>query len=591
VAVAASSPGPPAVARWVVPTAGAAAAAAAVLAVQSGGVLLTRYAETSPVALGADLAAGLAMIAAGLVTWFARPGAPPVLAVLIGCTWSASDWIGGEHAPPAARSIAMVAAPFLPVLVAHLALVEPEGRLRGPARMAVGVGYAATGALALGQALVRDPLFDRYCWQNCTDNVFLVRADVDAARVLATLSAWTTIGIGALLAAAVALGALRGRPTSRAASDLVPVAAAGVVAAEAAYALLRLVAPAQEPSDGLFPALFLVRAGALVTLAAALAVPAVRSLRARAGVRRLAHDLAAAPAPGRLRAVLAETLGDDRLEVAYWLDRPQRFVDAGGRPVEPAPASDQVVTTLARGGRPVAVVVHDRTLRERARHLDEAIGSAVRLAVDNERLRAEALFRLEDVRASQARVVARSDATRRTLERDLHDGAQQRLIAVSFQLHAALIAARADGDLAAERLLEEACDRAAAALADVRRLAHGIFPAILSDAGLAPALRTFAAGALLPVEVVEVDEGRCAAAAETAAYVVVVEVVADAARRSAGYVTVRVERHEHTLTVLMADDGEPPDPSALLHVTDRVEALGGRVGLEPGALRAEIPCG
>jgi signal transduction histidine kinase len=384
---------------------------------------------------------------------------------------------------------------------------------------------------------------------------------------------------------------LRGRPTTRAGSGLVPALAAVAVAAEAAYALLRLLAPAQEPSGGFHPALFLVRAAALVALAAALAVPAVRILRIRTAVRMLAHDLAVAPAPGRLRAVLAETLGDSRLEVAYWLDRPQRFVDADGRPVEPAAAPDQVVTTIARGGEAVAVVVHERNLRERARQLEETIGSAVRLAVDNERLRAEALFRLQDVRASQARVVARSDATRRTLERDLHDGAQQRLIAVSFQLHEALSAARADDDPVAERLLAEACDQAAAALADVRQLAHGIFPAILSDAGLAPALRTFAAGAVLPVEVLEVDDGRCAVEAETAAYVAVVEAVADAARRSAGYATVRVERDEQSLTVLVADDGSPREPAALQHVTDRVEALGGRVRLEPGAVRAEIPCG
>jgi signal transduction histidine kinase len=592
VAVAASLRGPPAVARWAVPTVAAAAATAAVIAVQGAGLHLTSYAETSPVALGADLAAALAMIAVGAVSWFARPGAAALLAVLIGCAWSAPDWIGREAAPAAVRSVAMVVAPFLPVLVAHLALSEPDRRLPRPARTAVCVGYAATATIALGQALVRDPLFDRYCWQNCADNVFLLRADVDVAQVLAALSGATTVGIGVLAGAVLAHGLLCGRPAIGAGSGRVPALGAAVVlASEAAYALLRLLAPAQEPSDGLFPALFLLRAVALVALAATLAVPAVRILRTRAAVRRLARDLAVTPAPGRLRAALAETLGDGRLEVAYWLDRPQRFVDAEGCPVEPAPASDQVVTTIARGGEPVAIVVHDRTLRERATQLEQTIGSAVRLVVDNERLRAEALFRLQDVRASQARVVARSDATRRTLERNLHDGAQQRLIGVSFQLHAALAAARADGDPAAERLLAGACDQAVTALADVRQLAYGIFPAILSDAGLAPALRTFAAGAALPVEVLEVDDRRCAVEAETAAYVVVVEAVADAARRSAGYATVRVGRHQRRLVVVVADDGSRPDPAALRHVTDRVEALGGRLVLGPGAVRAEIPCG
>lgn len=436
--------------------------------------------------------------------------------------------------------------------------------------------------------MVRDPLFDRYCWQNCTDNVFLVRADVDAARVLATLSAWTTIGIALLLAAAVLLRVV---PTSQLGSGLMLPLAAGVTAAEAAYALLRLFDPAQEPSAGPFPELFLLRAGALMALAAALAVPAVRSLRSRVAVRRLTRDLAAAPAPGRLRAVLAERLGDDRLEVAYCLDHPRRLVDAHGGPVEPAPAPDQVMTTIARGGRAVAVVIHDRSLRERAGLLEKTIGSAARLAVDNERLRAEALSRLADVRASQARVVARSDATRRALERDLHDGAQQRLLGVSFQLHAALAAARAEGDAAAVALLTEASNQAVGALAEVRQLAHGIFPAILTDAGLAPALRTFAAGAVLPVEILEVPLERCGNGAETATYVVVVEAVTDAARRSAAFATVRVRREARLLTVVVADDGAPAEARFFVLVTDRVEALGGRLSVGPHGVRAEIPCG
>jgi signal transduction histidine kinase len=292
-----------------------------------------------------------------------------------------------------------------------------------------------------------------------------------------------------------------------------------------------------------------------------------------------------------LRTVLAERLGDDRLQVAYWLDNPRRLVDATGRPVVPAPAADQVVTTIARRGRAVAVVVHSGALRERAGLLEKTIGAAARLAVDNERLSAEALSRLADVRASQARVVTRSDATRRALERDLHDGAQQRLLGVSFQLHAALAAARTDGDPATVALLSQAAEEAVEALAEVRQLAHGIFPAILTDAGLAPALRTFAAGAVLPVEILEVTQDRCASGPETAAYVVVVEAVADAARRSATYATVRVRHDDELLTVVVADDGAPAEARPFVLVTDRVEALGGRLSVGPDGVRAVIPCG
>jgi signal transduction histidine kinase len=576
----------PAGAPWVVPAVAVAAAAAAVVGTRSTGVMITSYAETSRPAFGADLGAGLAMMTAGVAVRLASPAAPALLAVLIGAAWSASDWVGAEQAPAAVRSVAMVAAPFLPALVVHLALAWPGGRLRGTARTAVAVAYAVTAATVLGQALLREPLFDRHCWQNCTDNVFLVRADVDAARMLATLSAWTTIGIALLLASAVVF---RTGPTSRPGPVL--LLAAGATVTEGLYAALRLVAPAGEPTAAPFPALFLLRATALLALAAALTGAAVATVRRRTALQRLAQELAAAPVPGALRRTLAESLGDPRLRVAYWLDGPQCHVDADGQQVDAGPAPGQVATTITRAGAAVAVVVHDRGLSEQARVLQHVIGAAARLAIDNERLRAEALYRVRDVRASQRRIVASSDVARRALERDLHDGAQQRLLGVSFQLHGALTGARAGGCDAEVPLLTQASTQALEALAALRELAHGIFPAILTDAGLAPALRTYAAGAALPVELVEVDEERYAAEVETAAYVAVTEAVTDAARRSAGYAAVRVRRDRDRLAVVVTDDGDAADPVHLQHLVDRVEALGGRLTIGPGALRAELPCG
>jgi signal transduction histidine kinase len=572
---------------WMVPAVGVAAAAAAVVATRGSGVLVSSYAETSELALGADLAAGLAMMTAGVAIRLMSPAGPALVAVLIGGAWSASDWVGAEQAPAAVRSVAMVAVPFLPALVAHLGLAWPEGRLRGAARTAVALVYAVTAATVLGLAVLREPLFDRHCWQNCTDNVFLVRADVDAARMLATLSAWTTIGIALLLACAV-LFCIGPRP--RRGPGPVLLLAAGVAAAEGLYAAVRLAEPAGEPASAPFPALFLLRAGALLALAVALSGSAVATLRRRAALQRLAQELAATPAPGALRRTLAESLGDPQLRVAYWLDSPRCHVDADGQQVEADPAPGQVATAITRGGAVVAVVVHARGLSEQARVLQHVIGAAARLAIDNERLRAQALFRLRDVRASQRRIVASSDVARRALERDLHDGAQQRLLGVSFQLHGALTGARAGGCDAEVPLLTEASAQALEALAAVRELAHGIFPAILTDAGLAPALRTFAAGAGLPVELVEVDEERYAAEVETAAYVAVTEAVADAARRSAGYAAVRVCRDRDRLDVVVTDDGDAADPAHLQHLVDRVEALGGRLAIGPGSLRAELPC-
>lgn len=277
---------------------------------------------------------------------------------------------------------------------------------------------------------------------------------------------------------------------------LAPAALVGV--AEAAYALLLLTRPAEDPFDPVYATVHLLRAGALLLLALGLARKAWRTWHTRRTVRRLSHELASAPGPGRLRDVLARSVGDERLQVAYWLDGPGLHVDAEGRPADVVPDAGRAVTTLSRSGRPVAVVVHDADLRT-AHALPGEIGAAARLAVDNERLHAEALYRLADLRASQARVVERSDGTRRRLERDLHDGAQQRLLAVSYALRLALIDACGDETLV--RLLGEAKAVAACSLTELRELAHGSFPAILADAGLGPALTTFVLSAELPVEV------------------------------------------------------------------------------------------
>jgi signal transduction histidine kinase len=314
----------------------------------------------------------------------------------------------------------------------------------------------------------------------------------------------------------------------------------------------------------------------------------IRARRARSAIARLAADLGEAPAPGSLQAALARSLGDETLEVAYWLPRSQRYVDAAGRPLEPLAADGRAATTIVRGGQPVALVLHDSALSGAA--MERELGAATRLAVDNERLRAEVVSQIEDLRASRARIVEAGDATRRRLERDLHDGAQQRLLALSYDLRIARAAAEKDGDLVDARLLAEAAGEAQAALEELRELAHGIHPAILTEAGLGPALATLADAAGLPVEIGEIPAERFPAPVETAVYVVVAEAIADAARRSAGFASVSVTSDDGLLFVEVADDGAKRI-SALTHVADRVGARGGRLEAANGIVRAQIPAG
>jgi signal transduction histidine kinase len=252
---------------------------------------------------------------------------------------------------------------------------------------------------------------------------------------------------------------------------------------------------------------------------------------------------------------------------------------------EPAAESGRAVTSLVRDGRRIALVAHVAGVAE----LEHEIGAAVRLALENERLQAEVLAQLHDLRVSRARIVETGDAERRRLERDLHDGAQQRLLALSFDLRVARAAAGGEGDAETAARLDEATGEAQTALVELRELAHGIHPAILTEAGLTPALATLADEAPLAVEVGDTPGERYPAPVETTAYVVVAEAIDDAARRGADYAAVSAACRDKHLVVEVEDDGSERTAS-LIHLADRVGAVGGRLHVEPTKLRAEIPC-
>jgi signal transduction histidine kinase len=336
----------------------------------------------------------------------------------------------------------------------------------------------------------------------------------------------TSAGLGLL---AVALAAARvGRATraGRLTYAMVLAPCALAAAAEAGYAALLLRDPAEDPADPRFAAAYLARGAALILLAAGVAAAALLGRRRRAALSRLAQDLGTAPPPGALRLALARSLGDPGLDLAYWLPASGRFVDPTGRPVDrPSPGH---ATTEIRRGQLIAVVRHDRAL-DPAADLSELVGSAARLAIDNERLRAAQLAQLDELSASRRRLVAAADAARRGLERDLHDGAQQHLLAVVYELRLARSAA--DGDLAAT--LDAAVDMVAVALHELRDLAHGIFPAVLEEGGLVPALWTLADEAAVPVELSEVPQERLPAPVERAAYLVISGAI-DAATAASG---------------------------------------------------------
>jgi signal transduction histidine kinase len=564
-------------------------AIAALLTVDHGGDFETTYAAALPAARVADLAAGLGLVVAGgLAATQVRTRRLGVLALLAGLAWFGADWEGADDAQALLRSLGALVAPFTLVFVFHLALAVPDGRVRSRvARVAVIGAYALVALLTVARAVFRDPLLDLYCWRNCTDNSFLVHADAGIASALGDVLLWSALAIALGLVGFTWRRLLRATGPGRRA--LLPILGPALLvgASEATYAITLLRTPLEDPDRTGFAAIFLARSGSYTLLALGLAWSLLRVARTRARLARLASDLGEAPRPGRLRDSLATALGDPGIEVLYSRSGRGELIDADGRAAH-APGPDRAVARIARGDRPLALVLHDPALVSEP-ELARALGSAARLSVENEALRAEAMAQLHALQTSRGRIVESGDSARRRLERDLHDGAQQRLLALSYDLRLARAGAADDDDGQLVSMLDTAVDETDAALEELRELAHGIYPAILTEAGLAPALATLADEAPLPVEVRGVPPERQPPSVETTAYALVAETIEEASRRGATTVTAQVRREGSVLVVAVEDDGALRS-SPLVHLADRVGALGGSLDVGDTTLRAKLPC-
>src|SRR5829696_1551113 len=541
------------------------------------------YAQASDLARAVGPAAGVALLVAGVVA-AALAHRPQVgfLVIAVSAVWFAQDLgaLGDDAA--LLRRLATGVAPFAAALILHLVLKTPDRRLARREHAVVLAGYGIAAVAAAGTVLLRDPFFDVYCWRQCRPDSAPIAGHPDAADAIRVLALWASAVTWAAVISITARRLLAASPGGRRllGPALVPLALTG--SAELARAITLLTSPVEDPLRDGFLALHLIRAGALLLLAAGVTWVVLRAARARRRVSRLAAELGAAPPPGKLRAALVAALGDPTVEVLYWLPGSRQYVDAEGKPRTPPAAG---TTAITRAGRPLAVIVHETAALD-AEALERALGPAARLAIENEALRAEILSQLEQLRASRTRIVATADDARRRLERDLHDGAQQRLLAVALEVR--LTRARADGELGAR--LDRVGQELERSFGELRELAHGIFPAVLTEAGLDAALATLADSAPVAVELGAITQDRLPAAVEAGAYVAVDEAIRDATARGAAVVDVSAHVDDGRLVVTAEDDGAPR-ADRLLHVVDRVGALGGDVHVTARRLRAEIPCG
>jgi signal transduction histidine kinase len=334
----------------------------------------------------------------------------------------------------------------------------------------------------------------------------------------------------------------------------------------------------------------------LVSVPAAFLIGLLRSRLARGGLADLFRDLKATRGVD-LQDALAKTLGDPSLIVAYRLPGSLGYADANGRPVlVPPVAADRSAATVESEGVELAALVYDSSLDDDP-ELIEAVRAAAGMALDNERLQAEAQTRLAEVQASRERIVAASDAERRRLERNLHDGAQQRLVALSLQLR--LLEGRVGDDPSAQELVSSASTQLAQSLEELRELARGIHPAVLNH-GLEAALDSLAARSTVPTTVAYEGDGPLPEPVELAAYFVASEALTNVAKYAqATAARVRFSHTGRRAVIEIADDGvggaDDSAGSGLRGLADRVEALDGRLHVvsPPGAgtvVTAELPC-
>jgi signal transduction histidine kinase len=476
-------------------------------------------------------------------------------------------------------------------LLYHMLLAFPGGRLQsGFERLLVAAMYISSLVVHPVQVLFQDTAA-----MGLPGNPLLIEGHGDLASSLSRGRYWFALVLLSALAVVLVRRWMAASGSQRQALAPVFVSAGLVMALLAVWyaALLAHVDP--DVVDALEDARYIVLAtvpfaflaGLLrVRVAGAAAVSEVVARLGDPSVRR-----------GGVCRALADALAGTSLEIAY-LTPEGTYVGEDGRPVVYPPGEgDRAAIPLEVGDGPAAVLTFDAS-REDERELVRAVSAAATLTLENERLASELGAKVEELTASRTRIVESGDAARRRLERDLHDGAQQRLVSLALSLR--ILRSRIDDDPVALRELESARGELDQALEELRELARGLHPSVLSDRGLDAALEGLARRAPLPVEVDAKLGERLPEGVESASYFVVSEALTNVAKYArATHANVNVTRANGRVLVEVSDDGvggaDPSTGSGLRGLLDRVSALGGSLEVDsrPGngtTVRAAIPC-
>jgi signal transduction histidine kinase len=484
---------------------------------------------------------------------------------------------------------------FGTVVFAHLVLAFPSGRLASRYdRILIVIAYGILAFSRVAWALVWDPR-SADCFPRCEVNPFLLWPNEQLAWLFGP-------GLSALiplLAVGVSVGLWRrwrhASPALR--RTLLPVAVVAPI--ELGITAVRYVAAMNEDAwAGVGVALSTTP---LAFIHAAIPAGFLAGLLAtrltRGAIADLAIELARGVPLGGLRDTMARALRDPTLALAFPAPTGAGFVDPEGRPVDvpngPDPARG--VARLEQDGELLAELLYDPAIEVEDPGRVNAVASVAKMALENERLAAQVRAQLEEVRASRARIVEAADAERRRIERDLHDGAQQRLVALAMRLDQARGGVQGAGEL-----IDSTTSELLQAIREVRDLARGLHPTILGERGLAAAVEALAERAPIPVRR-RIAETRLPPEVEAAAYFLIAEALTNAAKHArATTMEVEVTIDDDQVTVTVTDDGtggaDPERGSGLQGLADRLAAIGGTFAVESSlghgtVLRSRIPLG
>jgi signal transduction histidine kinase len=519
----------------------------------------------------------------GLLAWSRRPDSrfgPLMIAAGFVSFASTLSWTTNDLTYTVGQALDLLP----PVLFLHVFLAFPSGRLNNRfERLLVGAAYAT----AISLELVRMAFggFGPHNLLELEPNAAVAEQVLHVQLVL--VSAFCLTGVGVL-----AVRRLRtGRPRRRSLAFLIDSFGLALVMIAFLFLSAAFGAPAvAQIRWATFAALGLAPVAFLIGL--------LHSRLARSAAGDLLVELRDDPEPADLRDALARALRDPSLTLAYWLPEFETWVDRDGQEVQlPSPESGRATTQIDRGGTTAAVLVHDPSLDDEPELL-AAVSAGAAIALEHGRLHAELQARLGELKGSRARVIEAGQKERQRLERNLHDGAQQRLIALSLDL--GLLAERLGDDPDASARLHSARQEIALSLGELRDVARGLHPAVVSGHGLAVALESLAAHAPVPVRLTVALEERLREQLEVAAYYVVAESLTNVGKHArATSVTVDVGRVNGQVVVEVVDDGvggaDTETGSGLRGLADRVESLGGRLRIwtpRGGGtrVRAELPC-